>query len=361
MAIAGLLAVPAVAQDSSTADGQQIKQWVNDLGDPSFKVRQHANRQLIEQRAAALPDLRQAMLHPNRELRYRAKRLVEFLEQVELIAQIDEFSLADDPSAFQMPLWNEFSELMQDIPFAQMLYADMLRSDLGFFQQLGTASETTLQQLFDEKIEQLQQSILSDNEQLPAEVFSVLFVMQQKQLGVDASHASFLVSAVNDESVIRAATQSEYQTGIQRLIQLALLDNPAIDVTQVMRINLPQVLPRARKLAADRSQSFRLRVEALRPIERFGAAAEVDLLETLFDDATKIRTIPLADDEGKPVEYVLTFGDYALFVAIGITKQSIEDYGVNKSRAYGYSSQEAREKAHETWKSYRAEQPTKSE
>ncbi|MCX7700784.1 MAG: HEAT repeat domain-containing protein, partial [Gemmataceae bacterium] len=60
---------------------RRIEELIRQLGDPTFRARQAAQRQLIEIGPVALPQLRRATTHPDQEVAGRARRCIQELRQ----------------------------------------------------------------------------------------------------------------------------------------------------------------------------------------------------------------------------------------------------------------------------------------
>jgi hypothetical protein len=98
------------------ASAEQIAQWLKELGDNSYKVREAATKALIEVGQPAVPGLEQAMRGNDPEVRRRAESMIETIEVNEALAPtLIDLKVADMPAPDVVTLFNRQSRLKLDL------------------------------------------------------------------------------------------------------------------------------------------------------------------------------------------------------------------------------------------------------
>lgn len=356
-----LAATGAVADDKMISNDPsgpitdiEVRQWVAQLGDADFAVRHAANRSLLEAGVSALPQLRLAVDHPDRELRHRARRLVGFLERLELRQQVDEFARSDDPDRFDMPCWPAFREVMGEVPLIQSLFAEMLRHEIELLKSAANETDEQFERTFSARLQTLREQITSSRDSIELDsLCAIYFCMRQRDVSIDDIAARTITDSVSLSQIETATQQGEYKDAVEKLVALAIINNEDFDDNLILGISLPAVIPRAKRVVMKVHEAAFLRKNALIAIATQGSAKEIPFLEEFFDDAAVCREIKV-DEAG--VVMTTTIGDIALILAIQLAGKDAEDFGIERGRMIAFADQDQRDMSRDKWKEMKQQQ-----
>lgn len=130
----------ASAQEESV-DGPvlvaQAEVLVEQLGSEDFGQREGAAEQLVEMGFAAAEAVEQGTHHIDREIRYRCKRIIQLIAQIDRQEKIDAFlagTLDEDTDA--LPGWSSFQEVIGDDEKSRELFVVMLEEEWNLLRLL---------------------------------------------------------------------------------------------------------------------------------------------------------------------------------------------------------------------------------
>jgi hypothetical protein len=109
---------------------EQIKDCTQKLGDPDYRVRESATKELQKLGAAGFTQLQETLqTTDDPEVRNRCERLLPAIEQAHFQLRLAAF-LADEKNEFthDLPMWASFREVAGDTPSAKKLYQKMLEN-----------------------------------------------------------------------------------------------------------------------------------------------------------------------------------------------------------------------------------------
>ena len=123
-----MISAPAMAQTSPTQE--EIRDWVQQLGDGSFPKRQEAARRLQKAGTPAIPELRNGSQSRDPEIRFRSRMLLETMYSLEQQQLLSAF-LADPDSEAGNRLagWTRFRSQIGESPADCELLAAMHRKE----------------------------------------------------------------------------------------------------------------------------------------------------------------------------------------------------------------------------------------
>ena len=354
----GELLVEAPTQSADETTAAELRQAVRQLGDASFSVRMSANRRLLDAGVRSLPYLRGAVDHPDRELTHRVKRLVTFLEKLELKQKVDAFARSDSPDEFQMPCWEAFSETLADESDAsdsaiQALFAKMLLKEMPLLKKAASDSDEVFAEAFSKRLRYFAEQEAIGSESIgPGELSALLFCFDYRKpyLNKEAEFSGeldLLIDMTRIAADSNLTRQGAHQRAVEDLMKIALIDNERIADEKIVRLAIPAAVPRATLVAKNRDQDGLTRLRALGLISKVDGQKNIPIFESLFDEAAIIPRFRAVEGE-KPI--TTTLGDYALYYAIRHAKLNIEDFGIEDVRHLGFESEESRKASRERWR-----------
>ena len=368
VAITMLVTVSTHAQDNSALN-PEYQALINQLGNPSYQVRERAHAKLVKVGMSARSELAAALRSPDLEIRSRARRIFVDLMYEDFEQKLQRF--IDDVEGKQehdLPGWNLYQKRIGATSEDRKFFASMVRAESKVLRAIET--KKNLAELLQERVKQLQpygnytpsgpripqiQSIatvmLGASELTPAEretlvspVYNLLNYSQIKSQIIDKPDNDVGKRMTREWAEI--ACQSRSKTLGLMLILNYGFEESGIKVAREMLSN---------KESFSTSEQYAAICAA-----RFGGVDEVELLIPLLNQQTLVHSWSTPQAGGKLIKTQLR--DTVLIMLLHLTKQSPEDYGFKFSRpspiyvyevySCGFTEDENREKAHAKWKTW---------
>ncbi|VTR99528.1 hypothetical protein [Tuwongella immobilis] len=362
----GLLLVVGTAHAEPPAPNPD--QLVQQLGHPSFRMREEAGKSLQAMGLAARAALTSGCQHSDPEIRQRSNRILMQILERDLQKRVQAF--LNDPqhqSPQGLPGIEIYQAAVGNAPKAVTLYAEMIRNHAALLdsverspEQVGKRYAAACQELFI----RMKPSRLFDAPTVceQAEV-AALLVMGCHAQAADAdvpyaqlsnllrvpalAHALNPNSGDDGEPMRRLFTAwANKQTNPQLAPRLFLL---AIDS------QLTAMLPLARKQLDDPKACPRGKGQAILVLGKFGGPDDRPRLIRLLDDATVVHEV-IVNDTRSSIE----LRDIALAMLIASDGDAIEQYPFDRVGRkalsyrdyynYGFTGDAARQKAQTLWR-----------
>ena len=130
-------------QITSASDGRdQAAFLVRKLGSLSFVDREAAHKELMRLGSAALPALRDGLKSDDLEIKRRCKELIPAIEKAEWAQKANAYEMdRKGEQQSPLPLQKEYEKLVGTDPSARTLFAEILRTNGAFLQQMVDASD----------------------------------------------------------------------------------------------------------------------------------------------------------------------------------------------------------------------------
>lgn len=343
LAAVGRASDPDPSKLAPTAEqAERAQELVGKLGDPVFRIRDDATRELKKLGRAALPVLSETLQStPDPEVRNRCETLLPAIEEADLKARLDAF-LADTDRKFDHKLraWPEFSKIAGDTPGSRELFADACRSkaNLELIQALDE-SKAELEKLVLNRRMFLYNGIYRNTVNgvravpKPSDVFTLLFV--ETSVNVTNRNYQYVIQNLLSQPGIRTSLVGD-DGEPQRKILAHWMDTRTnhLDVYQAMQLatqlNLKEVPvgKYAIKVLENASSPTMYRLYALTSTARTMGKDALPILAKGLDDKTAHSVTWFFNGE-RTVQSVQV-RDIALTMSLLVTEQKLDDYGIEQ-------------------------------
>ena len=354
---------------------ENISGLVDNLSSRKFAVRQQAMADLIQLGSVVIPELEQAMANGNRELQFRAQRVLDAVEQNAYQLKLEAFMQSGEQSV-KLPGWTKFREAHGDSSTARRLFVLMCRAEPDLMRNLDR-SVGVVSNLINVRCRELYQVFRTqrnDGIQLGT-IAALLFVggvegVRVDDLGVKTIYASCNFEAFRNEMFTR---RSNGTASYRRTLRSEMLRDMFAESMQrgqswdlqmafnmAMQYDIRQCLPQAIELVRSKNTPCHVAQTALVAVIRFGEKANIPDLETRIDDKSFCG---VARRIGKKL-YQTQLRDIALAGALTLADQNPREYGFDRIEytfqrhlnysTVGFAEDAARDAARKKYDEFRA-------
>lgn len=335
---------------------------VSQLGHEEFALRERAAAKLIALEVDAAAALRVGAESPNREIRYRSKKLLALVSELDLQRRFEQFKNDTDPNQdFGLPGWKSYREVVGDSLAARSIFVSMHEDES---QLLGHIEDSP---------RQLAAAIANRCDQLRGQA---MFGRVQVRLG---TIATLLFMATRDDLEVAPLVQSvvymacgssvfedAVDTGPGREVLAILTERwiarqPLQGITYALHLGLYNglkgCLPRAREVLESPVASASDRIYACLCLAKFGDETDVPKLGAFLEDVNICAQVQV---DGQVV--VTEMRDLALAALVHITKQDLKDFGFDRVvldrrlvfslPSLGFRDEQSRVVAIASWREY---------
>ena len=358
-----------------------IPQLIDELASRQFSTRQRAMATLIQLGPDVVPQLEEAMTNGNRELRFRAQRVLDAVDQNLYQLQLEAFMQSGEKAA-TLPGWDGFKQLAGTTSTARRLFVLMCRAEPELMRNLERPVSITSRSITKrcKELQQVFRTYKRDSIQLGT-VAALLFSGGINGVKVDETSVKTIYSVCNynafrNEMYTRNPNgTSQYRRTprsniLRQLFAVWMKHGQSWDAQMAfnlaMQYDIKQCLPRAIALVRAKDTPCHVAQIALVAITRFGTLVNLRDLETRIDDKsfcgvqqrvgqklhqTQLRDIALAGalliaDEN-PRNYGFTRISFIFFQPLGIDQQL-------DCSTVGFSSDEERVAPRKKYEQFRA-------
>jgi hypothetical protein len=304
------------AESGATGDEltDRARHYVQALGDPDYARREQARQQLLALGLPALAALEQGRNHPDREIRYGARRLLATIQQHDFQRRLDLFA-ADVGSDrdYGLPGWGTFRESFGESPTSRGVFVEMLRAEAGLMQALDEG-ERAVSSVLGLRIQQLQQAQARPEPIPVGGIAAMLFVAGHSEASLPPTASQTMFQACFQAQFHAAMTEGPQQRILRPLLAQVIRqadDWPAYLALQLaMRYDLPEGLVPAERTLKDQGGNRNLnfiRQFAILTVAKFGDSTHTPLLERLLVDDTPCSSMTI-----NQVRYETQIRDIAL-------------------------------------------------
>jgi hypothetical protein len=376
-----LLQPPAFADASPDAQtgAADVTSLIAQLGDAKFAVRKSAGEKLARIGLPAFQALEEATRDGDREIRYRAEKVLSVIRQNDLNRRLTIFLASlDSPEDKSLPSWPRFKAAHGNTPITRSLFVEMQRAEGELLAQLDADPRQATDLLGKRALAlaQEQNRLNRDGAALPlGQIAAVFFVAAEPDVKPTSNTVALLLQLGTQQSLlgIVPGQTSEKQTVEKAALSRKLLGNvvaraedsaTAQAVQLAMIYDLKEGLGPALKLL-DAPPRVRFYMQyAMLVVARFGDDSHLVVLEKLFSDNTLLSTT-----SSRGVRREVQIRDSALAAAVLLTKQELKDYfelpenmavqqgaGARSTSTLniGFASDEQRTAAFARWDAYKA-------
>jgi hypothetical protein len=368
LALAGLFAPPAAAADTPAA-------LVRKLGHPEFRVREAAAADLARLGSGALQALTEGARSPDAEVADQCKKLLPAAEAADRAEGLA--ALLRDPTAppsKRLPGVESFLKTTGGTTAARELYAELVRQhpevmvarerDPRAAGDLFQRHEEALNARYREALRKAKSKYEADVV-TPADFALFLVFAADPRVNRGPRHHVYQNMLVLSKKVRAAQTEGDQAPAFRGLFAHWLLAEP-LDVYQrtgfelAAEVRIPELLPRAVRLIADKATPARTRAMAMTALLQAGTKDHLPALTAHLNDKTEVDSANL----GGGGVFRTQVRDVALGLSVRLAGEKEEDFGLGDRRFgtgrgvpkclyyYGFTDDEAREKSHRQWQAW---------
>ena len=299
LTILGLALISASLSTGEVLSQEPIAKLVDDLASRQFATRQRAMATLIQLGPAVVPELETAMSNGNRELRFRAQRVLDAVEKNLYQLQLEAFMQSGE-QAVALPGWQVFKELGGTSSTARRLFVLMCRAEPELMRSLDRPNSIISNQITNRcrELQQVFRTYKRNSIQLGT-VAALLFSGGLTDVKVDDTSVKTIYSVCNydafrNEMYTRNPNgTSQYRrtprsTILRQLFAVWMKHGQSWDAqmafTLAMQYDIKQCLPRAIELIKANNTPCHVAQIALVAVTRFGELGNLPDLEIRIDD-----------------------------------------------------------------------------
>jgi hypothetical protein len=319
------LASAAEAPSPAASGPQQIERLISDLGSDEYTARERAAETLMKVGLPAFSALEKAAGHPDREVRFRAQRILGTIRHQDLQRRLESFlSGKETPGDYPLPSWTRFEKAYGDDATSRKLFVDMQRADPDLLQALEEAPRAAVEVLTQRALQhqQAQQQQLS-----LGQLAATLFIAAEEDVELPAQAMTMIFSYCYQQGFRDVLGDSSRRELPRQMLGAIVSRSEDFTAYQAMTIayqlNLSEGLVPAVKILegqANNRQPHMIQY-ALMTVARLGDAAHLPLVEKLMADPALLTRM-----KENETTYDVQVRDAALVAAVLLSKQELRDY-----------------------------------
>ena len=339
---------------------------VRALGDDSFAVREQASFALVRMGVPAKEALLAGLKSDDAEIRFRCRRALAEVLDVEFYSNLDRFSRGDRSPEVAPPGWAEFRAVAGENDAAREMFVAMQRDEPALMQDWIEAPQN-VSELLAQRCQTIQQEVFAPRGQQRRQIrigsfAAMLFVASREDVYLADRTSAYLHSFSYQQSFQQSVQQGP-MVGPLRALLGAWIARGTDSQTKnqnfmlALQYDLREGLKPA--LTALKSGSARPHVlqYALRVVGKFGDADTVQHVVPFLESAAVCGRQRVQKEEVRT-----QVRDVALAVLLHLTNQNYVDYGFDRLRrdprllfrpgTLGFQSESARQDALYKWKTW---------
>ena len=376
----GLPLAPSLASESDISD-KAVAQKIDQLGDPSFVIRETATRDLQRFGPQIQSQLIVALDHPDAEVRQRVRHVLHAVMKEDLRNRVNRFSNGqagdDDP---QLPGWEYYRDILGDGEAVRAQFAEAL------------LAEPILMESLDQESAYAAHALQIRTQALYEKLIRTPGTHQQKnsrsRIAVAMPHmcvSALLIAAMNpdiqlDEQTGQKIFQLMQHSGYTQRISADPNPQPTRHLVgqfvrrsvgtslayqmlwMSMQYNLKEGLIPAEAIVRQQNQQPYVLQNAMLAIGKLGGKEHLGLLSEFLRDETPVTNRRASGGLRPQVR------DVALAITIHLHNKNPRDFGFNKIRdntqtlfqanTMGFDNQQGREAAFAAWDKWIRDQKT---
>lgn len=376
---------------------RQTSLLIKQLGNPSFRQRDAAAKQLVAMGGLSRKALEAAVRHPDFEVREHARRLASEALDVDIRRRIDRFSTDDGTARVDLPGWNSFRKSVGSGAVARKFFIGVFSAHRDLLQELETDPEKT-RRLVGQRCSDIQATIdAQDNPNVrgqPAQPYRVglpqfaalmlagmdeKVVKRRKALPEEEQDAwdEFPVAGFMGEPYFAAYLGKEDESPLFKKLFLGWLDaqlgrfaesrgrdaseiSPALEA--VRGAKLRDAVAFVEKVVALAKSSPEVRASGFLCLGSFGDKKHLKLIESYLKDNSQVSSIRV--NRGGAMTYECQLRDVALGMTIKLQGEKPSQFGFDGMNIWGsrdddfqyycfsFTSEENRKATFKKWEEY---------
>jgi hypothetical protein len=375
LALAALSASRAFAEDKPAqpaAPGEdRVTGLIKQLGSEEFTVRESASEELTKIGLAAFASLEAAATNPDREVRFRAQRILGMIRELDLQRRLDAFlSGKETPGEYPLPGWTRFKKSYGDDGQTRQMFVDIQKADPELMRAMEEGARPAAEMLGQRTL-QHQQAMQFGVQQLSlSQITAMLFVTAEEDVSLPAQTMSMIFNYCNQQA-LRDALNNEKKKEIPRKMVGSIIrrsEDWAAYQAMILAANysLPEGLVPALKILNNQGNRVpHMSQYALLTVARLGDESHLPLVEKLLEDKSVVTRM----QENKVI-WDVQVRDAALATAVLLTKQDLKNYFTGRPQQFstdpqqiffnprqiGFQNENDRNAVQGKWKEYKAKQ-----
>ncbi len=362
------------ARSTVSAKASRVTALVRQLGSDDFAEREAATDELTRLGLPAFAALEAAAVHPDREVRYRAVRILGQIRELDLQRRLEAFlGGKDDAGEYPLPGWSRFKKAYGEDQAARQWFVDLMRADAEIMRSLEEGPKAAGDLLADRAFQHQQVMQLGQQQQQfsLAQIGVMLFVAAEEDVALPLSTMNMVYTYCYQQT-LREAVSSSAKNGIVRKMVGSIIrkcDDMAAYQGMLIAMNLgldDGMVPALKVLNGQANRAPHMSQYALMTVAKLGNASHLPLVEKLLDDKSVVTRM----QENKII-YDVQVRDAALATAALLSKQPLKDFFGERPnqptdqridpqqiffnpRIIGFTEEAKREETHQKWAEYQA-------
>jgi hypothetical protein len=350
--------LPAV--DAPTAE--QIKQLIERLGHEEFAEREQAGQQLVKLGLPAYKLVEGAVGHQDREIRYRAARILAQIREADLNRRLDEFLKGKDAEGeFPIPSWGLFKKRYEDSAAARQMFVEMQKAEPELLDALEHDPKSVGDQL-GQKVVQIQQMMQFQQVQLKLGQVAALIFAGAETTGLNQQTNALIQNYCYQQSFRDAITTGDKRDICRKMLGHWIRQGDETTAYQgmmlAMQYELSEGLTPALKIIEGGNRQPHMAQFAAITVAKFGAAEHRPILEKLLEDKTVVNQMQINNQR---IQTQLS--DVALASLLHLSKQDPKAFGFDRLQmqppylfnvsTLGFENDEKRKAALDKWTAFK--------
>jgi len=356
----------AAEQVSGSTETERIAALVKQLGSDEFSSRESATEELTKIGLPAFKPLEDAAESPDREVRYRAARILGIIRELDMQRRLEAFLQGKDgEDDYPLPAWGRFKKQYGDQTQARALFVEMQRADAEMLASLERDPKQAIE-LFAIRVNQVQQAMAMQPQGGSSfgQIMTLLFVAAEPDVELSVQNLSSVFNFCLQSTMLEALRESS-KGGIPRKVLGGLIERSENwSAYQAMLLANQHgmkegLTPAIKILKNDGNRVPHMAQYALLTLAKMGDKSHLPMVEKLFEDKGVLSKM----QENNKVVHEVQVRDAALAAAVYLSKQDVKKFFPEaaktaisdpqqlffNARVIGFSSEEDREAAFKKW------------
>ena len=364
---------------------EQIATLVAELGHERFSKREAASDKLARIGLPAFAALEEASRHADREVRFRAQRILSVIRKNDLERRLAAFVAGTGKEDYELPAWDRFQKGFGDSELSRRMFVQMQRADPELLSALARDPRAAVESLGRTLQERFTASIRGVNQAAPpvsaGELSAFLFVAGEDDAPVSASSLTLLLQLCWNPTVADAIRSPKDGELTRKMLGNVVRRCEGEAAGAALRLSndfeLKEGLAPALKVLESNGKwnatSGQTAIMALACVVKLGDASHVPTVEKQLENHNLVSTSSvrvIKNNEPVTITRQMQVRDAALAALVMLTKQDLkgycEDAGISRVSAspyqpfqpqiIGFQSDDKRQAALSKWAAYKERQ-----
>jgi HEAT repeat protein len=333
---AASLGADSKSAELTPAETARLRGLIQQLGDRSFKVREHAASQIVAYGRLAAPFLREAQNNSAAEIRTRSARLLPIAMQHDLEKIIKSF--LDDKDGKQsagLAGWGRFKEVAGNDETARQLFVDLHRVDNDLLEQIDSDPAGAATKVNARCQEFMQARNFGQAVGTTTQVAVMLFAVLNPKLKLDANSQNMFSSGLYTMSFQqRGKDMLKENSAVRRmLVQYILTGSQTVNYQNmylVANLELKEGVDIAKKFLKGSERDPYTRSMALAILGKIGSRSEIPEVLPFLDNTSSVGSVQF----GNGVNINTQMRDVALATLVQVSGLNMADYDFAYLKAF---------------------------